>query len=229
MGNFQLLSREQEVEIGKRLRAGEKEVDEEGLRCPVTLDLVIEVGARVEEGEADWRDILEKNEAHTDDDEERGPEGNEEQRKQLFTATTKLKTLQRRIEDLEEKLKERPKSILKAKLEKSQLRLKESVTRELHALELSRHLQEAVIGEMRRLLQEARDAQTLIQPYEQATGHRKSQILRAAGAAEDRRHVLKINGSRENLLDIAARIKEAQKTVKEVERRVKVATEEFAR
>jgi RNA polymerase primary sigma factor len=41
--------------------------------------------------------------------------------------------------------------------------------------------------------------------------------------------VLRISGSRENLLDIAARIKAAQKTIKEVERRVKVATDEFAR
>src|SRR5260370_3110521 len=93
----------------------------------------------------------------------------------------------------------------------------------------SRHLQEAVIGEVRRLLQEARDSQTLIQRYEEATGRSKSQLLREAAEAEDRRHVLKINGSRENLLDIAARIKEAQKAVKEVERRVKVATDEFAR
>ena len=108
------------------------------------------------------------------------------------------------------------------------MRLKESVKRELHALELSRHLQEAVIGEMRRLLQEARDSQTLIQRYEQATGRSKSQLLREAGEAEDRRHVLKINGSRENLLDIAARIKEAQKAIKEIERRIKVATDEFA-
>src|SRR5229473_1360468 len=92
----------------------------------------------------------------------------------------------------------------------------------------SRHLQEAVIGEMRRLLHEARDAQTLIQRYEEATGRSESQLLREAAEAEDRRHVLKINGGRENLLDIAVRIKEAQKTVKEVERRVKVATEEFA-
>jgi RNA polymerase primary sigma factor len=229
MGNFQLLSREQEVEIAKRIEAGENEVEEEVLRSPVTLDLVIEMGARVEAGEADLRDIFEENQEPADDDEERGPEANEKQLKKLFTATTKLKSLQRRIEDLEEKLKERPKPILKAKLEKSQVRLKASVKRELHHLELSRHLQEAVIGEMRRLLQEARDAQTLIQRYEQATGHSKSQLLREAGEAEDRRHVLQINGSRENLLDIAARIKEAQKTIKKVEHRVKVATEEFAR
>jgi hypothetical protein len=76
-------------------------------------------------------------------------------------------------------------------LEKSQVRLKESVKRELHALELSRHLQEAPISETRRLLQEVRDAQTVIQRYEQATGRSKSQLLREAAGAEDRRHVLK--------------------------------------
>ena len=229
MGNFQLLSREQEVEIAKRIEAGDNEVEEEVLRSPVTLDLVIETGARIETGEADLRDLFQENEEPADADEERGREANEKQLKQLSTATTKLKSLHRRIEDVEEKLKERPKPILKAKLEKSQVRLKESVTRELHQLELSRHLQEAVIGELRRLLQEARDSQTLIQRYEEATGRSKSQLLREAAETEDRRHVLKINGNRENLLDIAARIKAAQKTIREVERRVKVATDEFAR
>src|SRR6266851_7488658 len=207
MGNFQLLSREQEVEIAKRIEAGENEVEEEVLRSPVTLDLVIEMGARVEAGEADLRDIFEENQEPADDDEEGGPEGNEKQLKKLFTATTKLKSLHRRIGDIEDKLKDRPQPILKAKLEKSLVRLKASVKRELHHLELSRHLQEAVIGELRRLLQKARDSQTLIQRYEQATGRSKSQLLREASAAEDR-HVLQINGSRENLLDIAARIKE---------------------
>jgi RNA polymerase primary sigma factor len=53
--------------------------------------------------------------------------------------------------------------------------------------------------------------------------------LHEAAEAEDRRPALKINGSRENLHDIAARIKAAQKTIKEVERMVKVATDEFGR
>src|SRR6266851_2317239 len=71
MGNFQLLSREQEVEIAKRIEAGENEVEEEVLRSPVTLDLVIEMGARVEAGEADLRDIFEENEEPAEPDEER--------------------------------------------------------------------------------------------------------------------------------------------------------------
>ena len=97
MGNFQLLSREQEVEIAKRIEAGRHEVEGEVLRSPVTLDLVIEMGARVEAGEADLRDIFEENEEPTDADEERGPEGNEKQLKKLSTATTKLKSLHLRI------------------------------------------------------------------------------------------------------------------------------------
>ena len=39
MGNFHLLSREQEVEIAKRIEAGENEVEDEVLRSPVTLIL----------------------------------------------------------------------------------------------------------------------------------------------------------------------------------------------
>jgi RNA polymerase primary sigma factor len=229
MSNFPLLSREQEVEIAKRIEAGEHEVEEEVLHSPVTLDLVIEMGARVEAGEADPRDIFAENQEPANADEEGEPESNEKQLEKLFTATTKLKLLRRRIEEIEEKLKDRPKPILKTKLEKSQLRLMENVKRELHHLELSRHIQEAVIGEMRRLLQEAQEARTLIQRYEQATGRSKSQLLREAAAAVDRRHVLQINGSRENLRDIAVRIKQAQKAIKEVERRVKVATDELAR
>jgi len=70
MGNFQLLSREQEVEVAKRIEAGENEVEEEVLRSRVTLDLVIAMGARVEAGEADLRDLFEENEEPADADEE---------------------------------------------------------------------------------------------------------------------------------------------------------------
>src|SRR6266851_4404076 len=60
MGNFQLLSREQEVEIAKRIEAGEQEVEEEVLKSPVTLDFVIGLGERAEEGEIEvLRDIFE--------------------------------------------------------------------------------------------------------------------------------------------------------------------------
>jgi RNA polymerase primary sigma factor len=231
MGNFQLLSREQEVEIAKRIEAGENEVEDEVLRSPVTLDFVIEMGNRVEVGEADLRDIFEEAaEEPSDPDEERGPEANEKQLKKLLTSTKKLKSLHAKIEEIEQKLKDKPRSgAVRTKYEKALSRFKESVKRELAHLELSRHLLDAVISEMRRLLKEAHDSQILIARYEEATGRTKSQLIREASEAEDRRHVLKVNGTRENLLDIAARIKDGQKTVREVERRVKASAEDFAR
>ncbi|HTT74834.1 MAG TPA: RNA polymerase sigma factor RpoD [Candidatus Binataceae bacterium] len=231
MGNFQLLSREQEVEIAKRIEAGENEVEDVVLRSPVTLDFVIKMGEQVAAGEADLRDIFEENEEPSSDpDEERGPEANEKQLKKLEASVKKLASLRSKVEETEAKLlKEKAKGPNRTKFEKGLLRLKESVKEELAEMELSRHLQAAVIGEMRRLLKEARDAYRLIEHYEEATGRTKAQLLREAGEAEDRRHVLKVNGTRENLLDIATRIKEAQRQVKEVERRVKAGAEEFAR
>jgi RNA polymerase primary sigma factor len=228
LGNFRLLSREEEVEIAKRIEAGGKAVDEEVLRSPVMLDFVIAMGDRVEAGEADLRDIFEESEKAADDDEERGHEAHQKQLEKLFTATKKLKSLRSRVEQIKEKLKDRRKPILKAKLERPLVQLKERVRRELHQLGLSPDLQRAVIGEMRHQLQKARDSQALIQRYEEASGRSKSQLLREAAEAEDRRRFLKVNGRHENLLDIAARVKEAQKTIKEVERKVKVATDEFA-
>src|SRR5260370_24799846 len=93
MGNFRLLSREQEVEIAKRIEAGENEVEKEVLCSPVTLAFVIEMGARVEAGQADLRDIFEENQGPADDVEERGPEADDKQLKKLFTAPTQLKCL----------------------------------------------------------------------------------------------------------------------------------------
>jgi RNA polymerase primary sigma factor len=78
------------------------------------------------------------------------------------------------------------------------------------------------------LHQQASDSQALIQGYEKATGRTKSQLLHHAAAADDRHHVLKANSRRENLLDIAARIKESQKTVKQVEHRVNLTIDQLA-
>jgi RNA polymerase primary sigma factor len=229
MGNFQLLSREQEVEIAKRIEAGEKEVEDEVLRSPVALDYFIQISEQVEAGEADLRDIFEENEEQADSDEERGPEANEKQLKKLAAVTKKLDLLRTKLEKLEDKVKKRAKSNGKSKDAKEYGRSREAVKRELQRLELSRHLQDSMISEMRRLLLKSRAAQALILHYEEATGRTKNQLLREAGGAEDRRHVLKVNGTRENLLDIAARIKDAHKAIKEVEQKVKASTEDFAK
>jgi RNA polymerase primary sigma factor len=230
MGNFQLLSREQEVEIAKRIEAGEKEVEDEVLGSPIALDFVIRLGEAVEAGEADLREVFEDSEEPSSEpDEERGPEANEKQLKKLLTATHKLISLRTKMQEVEQELHGRVGPRVKPKLEKSFERLKDRIMAELRGLALSRRVHETVIGEMRRLLKEHRDAQGLINLYEEATGRSKTQLLKEAGGAEDRRHVLKVNGGRENLLDIAQKIRDAQKAMRNVEKRVKADGQQFAR
>jgi RNA polymerase primary sigma factor len=229
MGNFQLLSREQEVEIAKRIEAGEQEVEEEVLNSPVTLDFLIDLGDRIEAGEADLRDIFEESEEPADPDEERVPEANEKLLEKLHDSTKKLKDLRAKLEELEEELRERPGPRRRPKLERNYARLRQRIKAGFTTMGLSRHVREAVISEMRHQLEQFRQAHQIIRHYEDATGRSKNQIIKDADEAEDRRHVLKVNGIRENLLDIAARIHEAQRTMKAVERRVKTNGEEFGR
>ncbi len=227
MGNFQLLTREQEVEIAKRIEAGEKEVEEEVLKSPIMLDHIIHIGERVEAGEADLRDVFEEAE-EADSDEEKGPEADEAQRERLLAYTRKLSSLRERLKKTEEELRAKPGPRRKPKLEKQQARLRQRIKDELKAMQLSPRVEEAVINEMRRLLQEHRRNQALIASYEEATGKSKNQLLREAAESEGR-HSVKVNGTRQSLGDIAARIREAQRNIKDIEKRVKASGDELAR
>jgi hypothetical protein len=89
-------------------------------------------------------------------------------------------------------------------------------------------LRTSVINEKRRLLEEHRRSQRTIHNYEAATGKSKNQLIREATEAEGR-HLLKVNGTRQTLTDIAARIREAQRHMKAIEQRAKANGEDLAR
>ncbi len=226
MGNFQLLTREQEVEIAKRIEAGEKEVEEEVLKSPIMLDHIIRIGERVEAGEADLRDVFEEGE-EPDPDEEKGPEADEAQRERLLGFTRKLAKLREKLQETEDELHKKPGPRRKPLLEKAHVRLHQRVKEELKEMQLSPRVEEAVINEMRRLLEEHRRNQRTIQHYEAATGKSKNQLMREAAESEGR-HLLKVNGTRQNISDIAARIREAQRHIKHIEHRVKAKGEDLA-
>ncbi len=238
MGNFQLLSREQEVEIAKRIEAGENEVEEEVLGSPITLAHVIELGEAIISGEADVRDIFEDtDDANSDPDEERGPEADERQIKRLQVHIKKLKELKARLEQLEKRIATRKPSSRRrngaprklTETEKKHLKYKERAKKEFRSMQLSRRLMDSIIEHMRGMRRSYRDASETIENYEQATGRSRTALLKEAAEAEDRRHVLKIGDNRENLLDIAARIRAAHAQIKKIETEVKASGEEFAR
>ncbi len=58
MGNVSLLTREGEVEIAKKIEAGQKTVREEVLRQPLSLEYVVDIFEKVKEGEVRLRDLF---------------------------------------------------------------------------------------------------------------------------------------------------------------------------
>ena len=124
MGNFQLLTREQEVEIAKRIEAGEQEVEEEVLKSPVMLDYIIHLGERIEAGEADLRDIFEESEEPADPDEESGPEADEKPRERLQVSPKSSTICASKLEEPEEELREQPGPRRKPKLERNYARMR---------------------------------------------------------------------------------------------------------
>ncbi len=204
-----------------------REVEEEVLNSPVMLDYIIGIGEQVEAAEADLRDVFEDND-EAEADEEKGPEADEAQRQRLLSFIKKLTKLREKLKETEEARRAKPGPRRKSNLDKQHARLKLRVNDELKAMQLSPKVEKVVMGEMKRLLEEHRGAHRTIHNYERATGRSKNQLLKEAGEVQDRRHLLKVNGTRENLLDIAAGIRAAQKQIKEVERRVKATGNELA-
>ena len=58
MGCISLLTREGEVEIAKRIEAGEKEALEALLRCCIGIEYIIELGNRLKNGEIKLKDVI---------------------------------------------------------------------------------------------------------------------------------------------------------------------------
>ncbi len=237
MGNFQLLSREQEVEIAKRIEAGENEVEDEVLGSPVTLKHVYELGEAILVGEADIRDIFEDtDDANSDPDEERGPEADERQIKRLTVHVKKLKEIKSKLEQAEKRLslrkpaaKKKPGAVHKPTVtEKNFLKQRERVIKEFRSMQLSRRLIDNIIEHMRSMLRSFREAAHTLERYEEATSRSPNALLKEAAEAEDRRHILKIGEARENLLDIATRIRASQNQMRKVEAEVKTSGEDFA-
>jgi len=179
MGRFQLLTREAEVAVAKRIKAGAREVEEEILNSPVMLDYVIRIGEQVEASDVDLREVFEENEEALAD-EEKGPEADQAQRERLLSFTRKLTKLREKLEKTEEALRAKPGPRRRSNLDKQYARLKLRVKDELKAMQLSPKVEKVVNGELKHLLEEHRGAQRT--HLQLRKGHRPQQEPAAEGS-----------------------------------------------
>jgi RNA polymerase primary sigma factor len=108
MGSVSLLTREGEVEIAKRIEAGEKEVLDVVLNSTIAIREIIEMGERLKRGKARIRDVVKDAPESNGDEEVSVPTLDEQERvEQAVKAIDKIKRLYRENEKADEQLNAR--------------------------------------------------------------------------------------------------------------------------
>ncbi|NIO08829.1 MAG: sigma-70 family RNA polymerase sigma factor [Deltaproteobacteria bacterium] len=128
-----LLTREQEVELGKQMEEGQTEFMEKVLSTPIALPYALEVGTRIKNNELELSDVL------------MGPDGEEEykengkDRKRFLDGIMKLRRLARSFEQIERELaKKRVSKKRRAHLEQRREVKNQEIKAVLSDLRLSR-------------------------------------------------------------------------------------------
>ena len=126
MGCISLLTREGEVEIAKRIEAGEKEALQQLLDCSVGVEYVIRLGSRLRENKVKLKDVI------NDLDEEENYTQVGERKDLLLNVIDEIEVLyQKNLEARREKARTRcpaaRKEVLKSEIKENQRRISELV------------------------------------------------------------------------------------------------------
>ena len=99
MGQIPLLGREGEIEIAKRIEEGQLEVSLATVSTPVAIDMVLELGKKLENGEIPVAKLITISRQTTEDeDESEVANDHEEEKKKFLSLTRKLRNQLKKIE-----------------------------------------------------------------------------------------------------------------------------------
>ncbi len=219
MGSVSLLSREEEVEIAKRIEEGEKEVLEVVLNSPVTVHELFTLADLLDKNDISIKDIL----ADLDDDDSEIDEENyiagfSEQ----FAAIQKLFLENEKITDrlaTKKELSDNRKKVLRKQVEKNKLQLSEN----LHEIKLKKKHIEKIVARLRDFLSQVKSLERL---SEKACGRVRltpTEIRRHIRAGKDnkneqrkikRKYGVKIT----ELQDIEREVRSYKKQIREIEK-----------
>ena len=164
MGSAPLLDREGEVEIAKRIEAGQKEMLAIVSGSPIALQTILELGDKLREGMLQLTDILEDFEGHIGED-------SEEDIERVLKLIDNLGTLHSKVEKLDAKLAggdATPRTI--KKWEESIVEIRAEIQNELAGLRLNKRNIERIMAILKSMINQADKAKKELL-YEAARAH----------------------------------------------------------
>lgn len=218
MVSFRLLTREDETKVASRIEEGEREIESAINKCTLTLNTILDIGARVNKGDLPIGDVIRG--LDEDDDSEEG----RETRNRALHIIAQLKSTFRALQEVDARLRRRE---LPARMYKMQKRKHEHLSRKLGDLIREIHLNEQqikIISEKIRGYADIIDkAEGRIKECCTRTRMRERDLIEFLRKIRGRKErlaqaAMRLHISKEKLLDMERVIREARSEIRKVER-----------
>ncbi len=240
MGSVSLLTREGEVEIAKRIEAGEKEVLDVVLNSTVAIREIIEIGERLKKGKVRLRDVVRDapETASNDDDDEEGSTSAGEQATvdEVAKQIDKIKRLYRENEKAEEELgarrriSEAKKKELRAQVQKRRDQMRDI----LEALRLNKKQIDRIVDRLKDLIRRVEQCEYALQEVERKSGQPSKDVRKLLremrrSSADEKKVLRKLSMRIEEAEELERTLKSATRKMKRVEEEAGVTVDTLRR
>jgi RNA polymerase primary sigma factor len=228
MGCISLLTREGEVEIAKRIEAGEKEALDTLLECHVGIEHIIELGKKLQDGEVKLKDVIND----MDDDEDSHLQLSEK-KKSIVAMIEEIEALYEQCRVAQREIAKprcsaAKKKKLTAKVEKNREKivgLINSFTFEKRQLDFMVEKLKEVVSQVEYVDQDM--AACMLKAGGKPIAHLKKCIGQIPKSAKDNQVVTSLKMKKCELLELKATIDNAQKCLKDIKERTSMSQREL--
>jgi len=227
MGCISLLTREGEVEIAKRIEAGEKEALNTLLECSVGIEHIIELGEKLKTGEVKLKDVI------NDLDDEDSNIQLSEKKKSIISLIDEIQELYIQCRNAQREIPKprcsaAKKKKLTAKVEKNRERIVELIA----SFTFDKRQLDLMVDKLRDIVAQVEDVDRDIEECMLKAGgkpisHLKKCFSQIPKSAKENQPVTPLKMKKNELLELKAKIDHAQKCLKEIKERTNMAQREL--
>ena len=227
MGCISLLTREGEVEIAKRIEAGEKEALHALLNCCVGIEYIIELGDRLKAGDVKLKDVI-----NDLDDEENHTHIGEKQESTIFLIDEIKRLFEECCDSKQDMLKKKcpasKKKALSALIEEKHEKIEELIS----SFKLEKTQLDRMVERLRGIVTRIEDAEKEIEDCMFIAGGKpisylKKCIKEMPSSAKDNQEVTPLKLKKSELKMLKVRFDSAQKSISEIKERTNMTRREL--
>jgi len=228
MGTVSLLTREGEVEIAKRIEAGEKRVFSTILRSSIAVREILDLGDKLKKGKLRIRDVV------RDFEDEEAEFNEEEVVRRVVRQIDRIRRLARNIENTQKHLTKARR--LSEARRKAHLRAadsaREAIVETLHAMHLSKRQVDGIVDRLKQIIQRVERIRDEIGEQEKRSGmderamRRTIREMRRSRAVE-RRISQKLGVKLDDLVQADLFIRNARRKIARVEQEANLSVDEI--